>query len=130
MQPRVADGDTRALDLEAPLAAVTPATRLLTLNAPNRSTGWTLPQRPIGQHTGAPSPYSYRDPGRRGYQWLLCAAHRGNRAASCFPCHNLPPVAWRGVAVFLEFKRLLAQITFCRISRAPLVQVNGVGWML
>ena len=36
-----ADGQW-ALDMEALLAAITPATRLLVLNAPNNPTGWTL----------------------------------------------------------------------------------------
>jgi len=35
-------GGQWALDLEALLAAVTPATRVLVLNAPNNPTGWTL----------------------------------------------------------------------------------------
>ena len=38
----VADSGAWVLDLDALLAAVTPATRLLVLNAPNNPTGWTL----------------------------------------------------------------------------------------
>jgi len=30
----------------------------------------------------------------------------------------------------LELKRLLARMTFCRMSRALLVQMNGFGWVL
>ncbi|WP_119966025.1 pyridoxal phosphate-dependent aminotransferase [Simplicispira lacusdiani] len=45
-----------ALDMEALLAAITPATRLLVLNAPNNPTGWTLTrdeQRQILAHCRA-----------------------------------------------------------------------------
>ena len=38
----VADSGAWVLDLDALLAAITPATRLLILNAPNNPTGWTL----------------------------------------------------------------------------------------
>ena len=38
------DGGAWALDLDALLAAVTPATKLLIINAPNNPTGWTLTQ--------------------------------------------------------------------------------------
>jgi hypothetical protein len=37
---------------------------------------------------------------------------------------------WFSVSFCLELKRTLARITFCRMSRALLVQMNGLGSVL
>ena len=54
------------LDMGALLAAVTPATKLLIVNAPNNPTGWTLTRAEQQADPGPLPPHRHLDPGRRG----------------------------------------------------------------
>ena len=73
-----------ALDMDALLAAVTPATRMLVVNAPNNPTGWTLTaaeQRSILAHCRRTGTWILAD---EVYERLYFAADTPNGAASSF----------------------------------------------
>ena len=57
-------GGAWTLDLQALLDAVTPATRLLVINAPNNPTGWTLSRDEQQAILDALPPHRHLDPGR------------------------------------------------------------------
>ncbi len=80
----VADSGAWVLDLDALLAAVTPATRLLVLNAPNNPTGWTLTraeQAAILAHCRRTGTWILAD---EVYERLYFAGDRINGAAPSF----------------------------------------------
>ena len=73
-----------ALDLQALLSAITPATRLLIVNAPNNPTGWTLTaaeQRSILEHCRRTGTWILAD---EVYERLYFAHDTPNGAASSF----------------------------------------------
>ncbi|MCW5653538.1 MAG: pyridoxal phosphate-dependent aminotransferase [Hydrogenophaga sp.] len=73
-----------ALDMDALLAAVTPATRVLIVNAPNNPTGWTLSaaeQRAILAHCRRTGTWILAD---EVYERLYFAGDTANGAASSF----------------------------------------------
>ncbi|MGE0097791.1 MAG: pyridoxal phosphate-dependent aminotransferase [Hydrogenophaga sp.] len=73
-----------ALDMDALLAAITPATRMLIVNAPNNPTGWTLTaaeQRAILAHCRRTGTWILAD---EVYERLYFAADTPNGAASSF----------------------------------------------
>ncbi len=59
------DADGRwQLDLDALLAAITPSTRMLLVNAPNNPTGWCLNRDAAASGPGALPPHRHLDRGR------------------------------------------------------------------
>lgn len=73
-----------ALDLDALLAAITPATRLLVVNSPNNPTGWTLTraeQQAIVAHCRKTGTWILAD---EVYERLYYAGDTGNGAAPSF----------------------------------------------
>ncbi len=80
----VADNGAWVLDLDALLAAITPATRLLILNAPNNPTSWTLTraeQAAILAHCRHTGTWILAD---EVYERLYFAGDTGNGAAPSF----------------------------------------------
>ena len=87
-------GGAWTLDLQALLDAVTPATRLLVVNAPNNPTGWTLSARRAAGHPGPLPPHRHLDPGRRGVRAAVLRAHAPTAARPASWTWPRPTTGW------------------------------------
>ena len=82
------------LDLEALRAAVTPATKLLIVNAPNNPTGWTLSRDEQQAHARPLPQHRHLDPGRRGLRAAVLRADAATAARPASSTSRRPTTGW------------------------------------